>query len=1142
MLAAEKLAILFSAEKLRPDTSRWSEAVNGVKLNLAVSAQEKPRLTIVKRGALLIAFYILGGLLGHKASFVSGKIALIWPPSGIALAAILLFGYNYWPGIALGALVYSLISGAGIGYFTAGIVVGNTLSAVVCAFLLKRFVNFENAMERAHDAVGFVLLASLLGTTVNALCAVVGLAYADKIGWDMLFPHLLQWWVPNAMAALVVTPVILVWSAPSAERWSFSRSVEAFLCGGGLFLAAWVSFDTWFVYGIQNYPLAYLPVPFLIWSSLRFGPRGAATGTLLVTVLAMHSLLRGRGPFLIGHNEVDSLRLIGSYIGMVAVTNLLLASAASERRQAQAELTKSEKQLRAVLADQPDLICRFKPDGTLTFVNPAYAAFHGKSEAELLGTNFFRTLDDHEARTLRQNLAALPEDRPVLNFDRRAEAADGHVEWQQYRLRRLGEKDTQAEIQAIMQDITVRKQAEITLQEAKATQERANRQLEMAASESRNMAERANRASAAKSEFLANMSHEIRTPLTGILGMIELLQQTQLDRRQREFSGAAVESANALLHVINDVLDFSKIEAGKMSLSREEFSLRAVVDTVLEIANTRDPNKRLALAAIVRREVPHRLLGDPTRLRQVLLNLVGNGVKFTERGEVVVRIHSLAQGRGKTTLRFEVTDTGIGMTDEQAKKLFQPFVQADTSSSRRFGGTGLGLAISKRIVEFMGGKIGLQTAPGTGSTFWFEIPFEVPEQPVIERSFPGLVFTQTVIAVANASLREALSEQLHGWGLDSRAVGTAAELAQLMRHDLRAAVIPLVICDDELLKAGGDELRKQIISSQESIQCILLASPAVSLGADESDLASFASVLLKPVREQALFEALVNVVGGKKPELTKPVLLPGDKAFMPAVPAAPKRTAISSLRILVAEDHPFNRKLCELMLGTFGARADYAVDGREAVEKFKTGTYDGILMDGNMPELDGLEATQEIRKIEAEKNPTRRVRIIALTANALVGERERCLAAGMDDYLSKPFTADQLYQALLAAVPPVEVQNEKFDATRLEQLCSDLDRAAVREMIADFLREMPDRLSEIRHRYDAQEWNELERAAHSLKGLCALFGLQTLSEEFLAVEDAAEAADPALVQAALANLPERTEAATRQLRQWLDNQSLTPSP
>ena len=263
-----------------------------------------------------------------------------------------------------------------------------------------------------------------------------------------------------------------------------------------------------------------------------------------------------------------------------------------------------------------------------------------------------------------------------------------------------------------MQDITPRKRAELAAQEAQAALEKMNRQLQAAAAEARAAAEQANRANNAKSEFLANMSHEIRTPLSGILGMVELLGQTRLDPRQREFADAAAESANALLHVINDVLDFSKIEAGKMTMAREDFSVRAVVDSVLENAATRGAGKKIALAAVVRREIPHRLTGDPARLRQVLLNLVGNGVKFTERGEVVVRVQPQLQSPGKIVLRFEVTDTGIGLTADDIKKLFQPFVQVDTSSSRKFGGTGLGLAISRKIVELMGGRIGVHSTSG----------------------------------------------------------------------------------------------------------------------------------------------------------------------------------------------------------------------------------------------------------------------------------------------------------------------------------------------------------------------------------------------------------------------------------------------
>ena len=1085
----------------------------------------------------LLALYFLGGVLLQTSRLHYDQVNLFWPAGGLSLAAIMVLGYRFWPVVALGSFLYSLVGGVPFGFFMVFTATGNTLAALGCALLLKRFLKHEPSQERVRDVLVYFLVACGLGATLLAAQNAFGLALEQKISWEALFPNLVSWWVPNVLAVLVLTPVFMVWAAPSLWRWDFRLSFEAVICAAGLIAGTLASFTTWFVYGIHNYPLAYLPAPFLLWATLRFGPRGAASGTLVVSALAFYFLFQGRG---LADDGAATLQVAGNCISLMAAANLLFAAVVAGRRRAEIFLAENEKRLRNVVSDQSDLICRFLPDGKITFVNLAFCEFYGQTEAQVLGADFFQKLTSAEAATLREKLAVLPEDRPVWSFDRRGVAADDHVEWQQYNLRRFaGAGGKGFEYQAVIQNITSRKQAELALQEAKGTLETMNLQLQIAAREANAAADQANRANVAKSEFLANMSHEIRTPLSGILGMVELLAQSRLDPRQKEFAMAATESAKALLHVINDVLDFSKIEAGKMTIAQEEFSLRAIVDGVLENASTREPGKKINLAAIVRRDVPHQLVGDPIRLRQVLLNLVGNGIKFTDRGEVVVRIQPQHHSHGRIKLRFEITDTGLGLTPEQTQKLFQPFMQADTSSSRKFGGTGLGLAISRKIIELMGGRIGVHSAPGVGSTFWFELPFAVPNQPALERSFPGLVFAQVLIAAPNASLRESLAERLRGWAVDCREVATAKELLRGIRHDLRATVMPVVLCDDEMLALGGDELRQQLADNQEQLQCLLLAGPTVMLDSDQrNDLAPFASVLLKPVREQSLFDALVNVVSGKKAEALRPVHLPGDTEVVQRKTVA-KTSPISNLRILAAEDHPFNRKLWQLMLDNFGARADWAENGREAVDKFLVGHYDAVLMDCNMPELDGHEATAAIRQIEAGKTPVPRVRIIAITANALVGERERCLAAGMDDYLPKPFTAQQLYQALLVASPARSPNGDNFNPEQLEQLCGDLGRPAACDMAGDFLNELPDRLKEIHRLYAAGQWSELKRAAHSLKGLFVLFGFRPLSEIFLAIEQAAGNADAARAGASLDGLEVQSEKAVVRLREWLQNQPAT---
>jgi PAS domain S-box-containing protein len=424
---------------------------------------QNQRLTTFTRVVLLIALYFIGGLIGKTTTFLSGSVALVWPPAGIALAAILLFGYRFWPGVALGAVLFSFMNGMPFGFFTLGTAIGNTMGAIVCAFLLKRIIAFNNAMERTQDVTGYIGLACFLGTTVNAAFNVVSLAYSGEVAWDNLFPTTLVWWVPNALAGLVVAPFIITWATPSAIRWNARLIAEAVICGAGLVGGTLISFNSWFGYGIQNYPLAYLPFPFLVWGALRFGQRGATAGTLLVSALAIYSLLHGKGPF-VTNTEKDSLMLVGSYIGILAVTNMLLAAAAMERRTAERAVSESEKRFRAVVEDQTDLICRFKPDGMLTFVNDAFCRFHVKTCEELIGTNFFHTLSEEDAAIPLSYINSLPPEEPVVSFDHRLCSPDGRLVWHQYRVRRLFQKqDDTREFQAVIQDITQRKESEKAL-------------------------------------------------------------------------------------------------------------------------------------------------------------------------------------------------------------------------------------------------------------------------------------------------------------------------------------------------------------------------------------------------------------------------------------------------------------------------------------------------------------------------------------------------------------------------------------------------------------------------------------------------------------------------------------------------------
>jgi PAS domain S-box-containing protein len=654
----------------------------------------------------------------------------------------------------------------------------------------------------------------------------------------------------------------------------------------------------------------------------------------------------------------------------------------TDRKEAQAQLQK----LSSAVEQSPTTVVITDVEGRIEYVNPKFTEVTGYTREEAIGQNPRILKSDEQPPEFYEDLWKTI----ISGQDWRGEFCNrkktGETYWESASISPIRDADgNPTHFVAVKEDVTDRKRAEQALLEARHAAEAATK---------------------AKSDFLANMSHEIRTPMNGIIGMTDLTLDTDLTPEQRDYLNTVKTSADALLTLINDILDFSKIEAGKLELEPIDFALRDALADMLNTLANRAHSKGLELIYDVPSEVHDALIGDVYRVRQVIVNLVGNAIKFTERGEIVVSVAQVERTDADTTLHFTVRDTGIGIPPDKLEAIFRPFEQADASTTRQFGGTGLGLAISVQLVELMGGRIWAESEVGKGSMFHFTAVFGLgkPAPAADARERRGLLEGLPVLVVDdNATNRRILEQMLRNWRMKPQdAADGASALAALDRAANAGQPFRLVLSDVNMPEMDGFTLFERTRSNpqHQDVPFVLLTSAARPGDVARCREIGVAAHLIKPVKQSLLMNAIASAVAGRDAV---------DLKQEEPLPTANTTTTERALYILLAEDNATNQKFAVRAIEKAGHKAVVANNGLEAVQAWEKDAYDVVLMDVQMPELDGLEATARIRGLEQERGVTSRTPIIAMTANAMKGDRERCLEAGMDGYISKPVKRQTLF-------------------------------------------------------------------------------------------------------------------------------------
>ena len=716
------------------------------------------------------------------------------------------------------------------------------------------------------------------------------------------------------------------------------------------------------------------------------------------------------------HSPASAMAIAVAMLGVAALTFLVMVPRLAGGRGAEADGSGHETPvakrdrlyMKTLLENIPDNIYFKDKDSRFLMVSQTFLEKFGDGSPEsILGkTDFDIFTEEHARPAFEGEQHIIRTGEPIINLAEKETKTDGTVSWGL--TTKIPVRNETGEIigtLGVTKDITHLKQTEMDLSRAR---------------------DAALDSSRSKSEFLANMSHEIRTPMNGVIGMTGLLLDTELSPNQREFAETIRTSADSLLTIINDLLDFSKIEAGKLAFEMLDFDLVETVEGSVDMFAERARQKGIELACSLPADLPRYLRGDPGRLRQVITNLLSNAIKFTEKGEVVVRVSRESETDTHAVIGFSIKDTGLGIPGDVQAKLFQAFTQADSSTTRRFGGTGLGLAISKQLVEMMGGKIEVTSEPGKGSVFLFNVRLE--KQSGTPKPAPSIysrdLFDLRVLVVDdNATNRQILRHQLYAWKMQKGSAANGFEALDLLRTAVAdGKPYDLALLDMQMPEMDGMTLARAIKAdpSIASTRLIILTSMGYMHTQDELKAAGVDAYLIKPVKQSRLFDCLVNVLGRAVAEhiFAKPA-----KEARPAAegPAA----LMNHVHILLAEDNIVNQKVALAQLKGLGFTADAVANGHEVLSALRQVPYDLILMDCQMPEMDGYEASLLIRQAEHSSNANWKVpvRIVAMTANAMTGDREKCVASGMDDYLSKPVRKADLQAVLVKWLAPQAAGN-----------------------------------------------------------------------------------------------------------------------